>query len=90
MRFLSFAVILGSAISVIANAAIVVAVYNIPADVSKGRDATSFYAIALIVMASLLATAPLIEWWYNYLSKLFGINWISARDDGVGSGDEKD
>ena len=90
IRFLGFAIMLGATISVIVNAVIVVAVYKSPVDVSKEGAAISLYAVVLIVLASLLATAPLIEWWYNYLSRLFGITWNSERDHEAGSSDEKD
>ena len=73
-RFVCFSIFLGTTVSIIANAAVVIAAYNIPKEFSQRNDAVTVYATVLIVLASLLATAPLIEWWYNYLSERFGIN----------------
>ena len=62
ISFLGFGIFLGFTIAVIVNAAIVVAVDSVPEDIAKEGDLTSTYAVLLIVTASLLATAPLIEW----------------------------
>ena len=84
LRFLGFSIFLGSIVSIIVNAAGIIGAYSIPADLSRRNDSVTVYAIVLIVLASLLATAPLIEWWYNYLSERFGIAWHVER-----SNDEK-
>ena len=89
LRFLGFSIFLGSIVSIIVSAAGIIAAYNIPAGLPQRNDAVTVYAIVLIVLASLLATAPLIEWWYNYLSERFGITWIVERSNEVGSDDEK-
>ena len=89
LRFLGFSIFLGAIVSIIVSAAGIIATYSVPAELSQRNDAVTVYAIVSIVLASLLATAPLIEWWYNYLGERFGITWIVESSNKVGSDDEK-
>ena len=79
LRNIAFAVLAGSIAAIIVNGAIVLAVYNLPEDIlpTEANDAKVKLAIvaAILVLAALLPTAPLIEWWHNRLSSWLSISW---------------
>ena len=43
------------------------------AESAQASPAIQFAAVA-VLLASLLATAPLIGWWYNFLLRLFNVD----------------
>ena len=44
-----------------------------PAEAAKASPVIQLAAVA-VLLASLLATAPLIGWWYNFLLRLFNVD----------------
>lgn len=70
IRNLIFAVLVGITASVILNAAIILAAYNIPERVSSSDTNPRLMLGSILLLASLLATAPLIEWWYQRLRRM--------------------
>ena len=82
LRNLIFAVLIGLIAAVIVNGAILLAVYNLPEAVlfPDANDPVIELVIvdAILLLGTLLATAPLIEWWYSHLNSWLGASW----DDG--------
>ena len=75
LRYLVFGISLGSVSSIVVIAAIVLAAYN-TMSVPDALPAGAQPLIGpLLLLASLLATAPLIGWWYNFLRNLFRIDF---------------
>ena len=78
LRNLVFVVILGAVASVIVDGVILLAAYNLPEEVlhSDANDSLVERAIvvAILFIGPLLATAPLIGWWYNRLGRMLKIS----------------
>ena len=68
-RYVMLALLLGLFTSVIVVGAVLLAAYNFPGQSAASEIAGRLAGQALLVFAALLATAPLIEWWYNHLSE---------------------
>lgn len=67
----------GTIFAVLLTATITLAVSALP-EPSASADsngAAQTARVVLIVLASLLPTAPLLEWWYNALRRLFRISF---------------
>ena len=78
LRNLLFAVLLGLIAAVIVNGTILLATYNLPEEVLS-RDANDSVAeqvtvVTMLFLGSLLATAPLIGWWYSRLGRILRIS----------------
>ena len=75
LRYLVFGVFLGAVSGIVLSAAILLAAYN-TMSVPDALPAGAQPLIGpLLLLASLLATAPLIGWWYNFLRNLFRIDF---------------
>ena len=75
LRYLVFGIFLGSVSVTVVIAAILLAAYN-TMSVPDALPAGAQPLIGpLLLLASLLATAPLIGWWYNFLRNLFRIDF---------------
>ena len=78
LRYLGFGVFLGAVSCTVVIAAIVLAAYN-TMSVPDALPAGAQPLIGpLLLLASLLATAPLIGWWYNFLRNLFRIDFTGV------------
>ena len=69
LRYLAFGISLGTVSVIAVNAAVFLGTYNALA------VGTHPLTGVLLLLASLLATAPLIGWWYNFLHNLFRIDF---------------
>ena len=65
LRYGLLTVLLGVTTSAIVNGAILLAAYNLPKQVLAADSTNRVIESVMILSAALLATAPLIEWWYN-------------------------
>ena len=74
VRFWASAIITGIVLAVILTTAIMLAVYNIPEPIANIGGITGRGAFIWIVAAAVLATAPLVEWWHKFLTRLFGFS----------------
>ena len=75
LRYLVFGIFLGAVSGIVLSAAILLAAYN-TMSVPDALPAGAQPLIGpLLLLASLLATAPLIGWWYNFLRNLFRIDF---------------
>jgi len=83
LRYALLAILIGIATSAIINGAILLAVYNLPEQILTEPLTSQVVSIGMILLAALLATAPLIEWWYNHLR-----SWLDAALDGGGRDNE--
>lgn len=65
------------------NGAILLTVYNLPEEVllSDADDRVVDRVIVGVMMflAPLLATAPLVEWWYDRLGRMMNITVVTYR-----------
>ena len=69
LRYLAFGISLGTVSGTVMVAAMFLAIHNtLPENLNPSM-------VALLLLASLLATAPLIGWWYNLLRHLFRIDF---------------
>ena len=69
LRYLAFGISLGIVSGTVMVAAMFLAIYNtLPENLNPSM-------VAILLLASLLATAPLIGWWYNLLRHLFRIDF---------------
>ena len=73
LRFLCGSFAFGTVLGVLVLAAIILAASNIPTPNADSDSTTRIGQGILIVSASLLATAPLIQWWYNAIKWIFQI-----------------
>ena len=73
LRYGLLTVLLGVTTSAIVNGAILLAAYNLPKQVLAADSTNRVIESVMILSAALLATAPLIEWWYNHLSRWLNI-----------------
>ncbi len=73
LRYGLLTVLLGVTTSAIVNGAILLAAYNLPKQVLAADSTNRVLESVMILSAALLATAPLIEWWYNHLSRWLNI-----------------
>ena len=73
LRFACSAVAFGMIFWVLIGAAIILAASNLPDPSTDRGGAVQVVWGILIVLASLLATAPLIQWWHNALKWIFQI-----------------
>lgn len=74
LRFQCAALAFGTVLAVLMIAAIILAAYNMPEPNAGSDDAVQIAWGALIILASLLATAPLLHWWYDAIRRLFRIS----------------
>lgn len=74
LRFACSAVAFGMIFWVLIGAAIILAAANLPEPSADGDGTLHVFWGVLVVSASLLATAPLIQWWHNALKWIFQIS----------------
>lgn len=74
LRFQCGAFAFGTVFAVLMIAAVMLAESNLPAPNADNDRVVPIAQYILIVLAALLATAPLIQWWYNALRWLFRIS----------------
>ena len=74
LRFQCGAFTFGTVFAVLMIATIMLAASNIPEPGSTSDRAVRIVLGIVIVLAALLATAPLLEWWYNAVRRLFRIS----------------
>ena len=60
-------------VTVVLGGAILLAAYNVPQQISEANSMASWIGRVILIAVSVLATAPLIEWWYNRLYHLFNM-----------------
>ena len=75
LRFLCYAAIVGVVIGVIVNASVVLALYSLPHQMGDNSHMAGVGETFLVIVAAMLATAPLVEWWYNALKRIFRISF---------------
>ena len=69
LRYLAFGIALMIVSAITMNAAMLLAIQNtLPHNLDPSM-------VVLFLLASLLATAPLIDWWYKFLRHLFGMDF---------------
>ena len=71
LRYLGFGISLAAVSGIAMTAAMFLAISN-----TLPQNLNPIMAV-LLLLASLLATAPLIGWWYNFLHNLFRIDFTS-------------
>lgn len=74
VRFWSSAIITGIVAGIILTTAIMLGAYSVPEPVANTVGIAGRVVFIWIVTASVLATAPLVGWWYNFLTRLFGFS----------------
>ncbi len=86
LMYLFYIVLVATTISVIATGAILIGINSVvsvsqlvtpPTEGAVQTVTVSIYAALILVPASLLASAPLIEWWYNFLFRIFKMEKIA-------------
>ena len=82
-RYVLLASALGAVTSITVVGAILLATYNLPEPTPDVSLTTLAVERVVVLVAALLATAPLIEWWYNHLS-----SWLRVPLRGAGIGYE--
>ena len=77
LRNLIFAVSVGLIAAIIANGALLLTAYNLPEEVlrpdANDRAVDRVLVGVMLFLAPLLATAPVIEWWYRRLGRAMKI-----------------
>ena len=76
LRYLAFGISLGAVSGIVLSAAILLAAYNTLSAPDALPAGAQPLIGSLLLLASVLATAPLIGWWYNFLRNLFRIDFI--------------
>ena len=67
-------ILLGALLVGLDSMASVLALMTQPAVKSANPNHAIQYAAIAVLLASLLATAPLIGWWYNFLLRVFNVD----------------
>ena len=75
LRYLAFDIFLGAVSGIVLSAAILLAAYNTLSAPDALPAGAQPLIGSLLLLASVLATAPLIGWWYNFLRNLFRIDF---------------
>ena len=75
LRFIGSGLLFGMISGVLLTATITLATSALPEPDADSNGSAQTARIVLIVIASLLPTAPLLEWWYNALHRLFRISF---------------
>ena len=68
-----FWVVILMLVTVVLGGAMLVAAYNVPQKISEANSMASWIGRVILIAVSVLATAPLIEWWYNRIHHLLNM-----------------